>query len=100
MGTKGKVEYMPELEAVLWKIPKFQGDSENSLSGEVFVLDTGSNIKDGELPPLLMEFQLVSFAASGFHVKYLEVYENSNYRRDNWVRYITTAGMYETSVSI
>ena len=47
----------------------------------------------------VLGFQLMSFAASGFHVKYLEVYENSNYTRDNWVRYITTAGSYEIQMA-
>lgn len=98
--SKGKMEYIRELEAILWKIPKFSGDCEHFLGGKVSMLDPGSNGEvDMQLPPLVIDFQLMSFAASGFHVKYLEVYENSNYTRDNWVRYITTAGSYEIQMA-
>ena len=35
------------------------------------------------------------FAASGLHVRFLKVFEKSNYQTIKWVRYITKAGQYQ-----
>ena len=39
--------------------------------------------------------QVPMFAASGLHVRFLKVFEKSNYQTIKWVRYITKAGQYQ-----
>ena len=46
-------------------------------------------------PPIVMDFQVPMFAASGLHVRFLKVFEKSNYQTIKWVRYITKAGQYQ-----
>jgi AP-2 complex subunit mu-1 len=46
-------------------------------------------------PPIVMDFQVPMFAASGLHVRFLKVFEKSNYQTIKWVRYITKAGSYQ-----
>jgi len=35
------------------------------------------------------------YTASGLHVRFLRVFENSNYATTKWVRYLTQDGVYE-----
>ena len=35
------------------------------------------------------------FTSSGLHVRFLKVFERSQYQTVKWVRYITKAGSYE-----
>ena len=39
--------------------------------------------------------QIPMFVASNLHVRYLKVYEKSNYHTVKWVRYMTKAGTYQ-----
>lgn len=42
-----------------------------------------------------MQFQVPMFTSSGFDVRFLKVYEKSQYQTVKWVRYMTKAGSYE-----
>jgi len=35
------------------------------------------------------------YTASGLHVRFLKVVENSDYQTTKWVRYLTQNGIYE-----
>ena len=54
---------------------------------------------EGFRPPTCMAtptpLQVPMFAASGLHVRFLKVFEKSNYQTIKWVRYITKAGQYQ-----
>lgn len=78
----------------LFRIPRFQGQKEYLLSGEVVltVLDTK---KVWARPPITMDFQVLMFTASGLFVRFLKIYEKSNYLNVKWVRYLTKAGSYQ-----
>ena len=52
-------------------------------------------------PPIDIDFQVLMFTASGLIVRFLKVFEKSNYQSVKWVRYLTKAsGSYQVRVSI
>ena len=51
-------------------------------------------------PPIDVDFQVLMFTASGLIVRFLKVFEKSNYQSVKWVRYLTKAsGSYQVRVS-
>ena len=92
--SQGKAKYEPSENAIIWKIARFTGQSEFVLSAEAS-LTTMTNAKAWSRPPLSMQFSLLMFTSSGLLVRYLKVFEKSNYSSVKWVRYMTRAGSYE-----
>ncbi|KAL1919077.1 uncharacterized protein VTP21DRAFT_2458 [Calcarisporiella thermophila] len=91
--TMGKAKYTPAENAIIWKISRFAGQSECTLSGEA-ELTTMTNKKAWSRPPLSMEFQVLMFTSSGLLIRYLKIFEKSGYRSVKWVRYVTMNGSY------
>lgn len=94
----GKGKYRPEASAIHWTIKRFPGDTELSLSAEVELISNTLDNKKWSRPPISLEFQVPMFTASGLHVRFLKVYEKSNYQAIKWVRYVTQAGMVEQRI--
>jgi AP-2 complex subunit mu-1 len=92
--TNGKAKYEPESNCIVWKMARFVGGSEYVLSAEA-QLTTMTNQKTWSRPPLSLTFSLLMFTSSGLLVRYLKVFEKSNYSSVKWVRYMTRAGSYE-----
>jgi len=92
--SQGKAKYEPEQNNIVWKIPRFTGQSEYVLSAEAS-LTSMTNQKAWSRPPLSLSFSLLMFTSSGLLVRYLKVFEKSNYGSVKWVRYMTRAGSYE-----
>ncbi|KAL9108927.1 MAG: hypothetical protein Q9227_006323 [Pyrenula ochraceoflavens] len=92
--TQGKAKYEPENNCIVWKIARFSGGSEYVLSAEAH-LTSMTNQKAWSRPPLSLSFSLLMFTSSGLLVRYLKVFEKSNYSSVKWVRYMTRAGSYE-----
>ena len=92
--SQGKAKYEPEQNNIVWKIPRFSGQSEYVLSAEAS-LTSMTNQKTWSRPPLSLSFSLLMFTSSGLLVRYLKVFEKSNYGSVKWVRYMTRAGSYE-----
>ncbi|KAK8213307.1 clathrin associated protein complex medium subunit [Zalaria obscura] len=92
--TQGKAKYEPEHNNIVWKIARFTGQSEYVLSAEA-TLTSMTNQKAWSRPPLSLNFSLLMFTSSGLLVRYLKVFEKSNYSSVKWVRYMTRAGSYE-----
>lgn len=92
--SQGKAKYEPEQNNIVWKIPRFAGQSEYVLSAEAS-LTSMTNQKTWSRPPLSLSFSLLMFTSSGLLVRYLKVFEKSNYGSVKWVRYMTRAGSYE-----
>jgi AP-2 complex subunit mu-1 len=92
--SQGKAKYEPEHNNIVWKIPRFTGQSEYVLSAEAS-LTSMTNQKAWSRPPLSLNFSLLMFTSSGLLVRYLKVFEKSNYSSVKWVRYMTRAGNYE-----
>ena len=93
-AASGKCKYEPAQGGIIWKLRRFPGDTEYFMSGEVELMSTMSD-KVWSRPPIVMDFQVPMFAASGLHVRFLKVFEKSNYQTIKWVRYITKAGQYQ-----
>ncbi|KAF9165392.1 hypothetical protein DFQ27_005555 [Actinomortierella ambigua] len=90
----GKAKYVPAENAMVWKIPRFQGQSEYMLTAEA-TLTTMTHKKAWSRPPISMDFQVLMFTSSGLLVRFLKVFEKSNYQSVKWVRYMTKAGNYQ-----
>jgi len=93
-AASGKCKYEPAQGGIIWKLRRFPGDTEYFMSGEIEMMST-MNDKAWSRPPIVMDFQVPMFAASGLHVRFLKVFEKSNYSTIKWVRYITKAGQYQ-----
>jgi AP-2 complex subunit mu-1 len=92
--SQGKAKYEPEQNNIVWKIQRFSGQSEYVLNAEA-ELTSMTNQKAWSRPPLSLNFSLLMFTSSGLLVRYLKVFEKSNYSSVKWVRYMTRAGHYE-----
>jgi len=95
----GKVEYVPEKNAIVWRIKQFQGQKEflmrahfglPSVSAEEFK-GQNANAK----APIGVSFEIPYFTVSGIQVRYLKIIEKSGYQALPWVRYITQNGDYQ-----
>ncbi|KAJ4811574.1 AP-2 complex subunit mu [Rhynchospora pubera] len=93
--TSGKAKYNASIDSIVWKIRKFPGQTEATMSAEVELISTMVEKKSATRPPIQMEFQVPMFTASGLRVRFLKVWEKSGYNTVEWVRYITRAGSYE-----
>ena len=95
--TNGKAKYVPGENCVHWKIKKFPGDASCILKGDVKMVASLS-AKVWARPPITMDFQVPMFTSSGLHVRFMKVYERSNYETIKWVRYMSKAGRYEIRI--
>ncbi|CAI0471043.1 unnamed protein product [Linum tenue] len=93
--TSGRAKYNASIDCLVWKIRKFPGQTEPTLSAEIELISTIAEKKSWTRPPIQMEFQVPMFTASGLRVRFLKVWEKSGYNTVEWVRYITKAGSYE-----
>ncbi|XP_060191096.1 AP-2 complex subunit mu-like [Lycium barbarum] len=93
--TSGKAKYNPSIDCLVWKIKKFLGQTESTLSAEVELILKITEKKSLTRPPIQMEFQIPMFIASGLCVRFLKVWEKSGYNIVEWVRYITKVCSYE-----
>ncbi|CAJ0758764.1 24137_t:CDS:2, partial [Entrophospora sp. SA101] len=92
--VSGKAKYVPAENHIFWRIPRFQGQQEITLSGEAELSATTIK-KVWSRPPISMDFQVLMFTSSGLLVRFLKVFEKSNYKSVKWVRYMTKAGSYQ-----
>ncbi|KAJ5463101.1 Clathrin adaptormu subunitC-terminal [Penicillium sp. IBT 31633x] len=92
--SQGRAKYEPEQNNIVWKIARFSGQSEYVLNAEA-TLTSMTHQKAWSRPPLSLSFSLLMFTSSGLLVRYLKVFEKSNYSSVKWVRYMTRAGSYE-----
>ncbi|KZV96149.1 clathrin adaptor, mu subunit [Exidia glandulosa HHB12029] len=91
----GKAKYVPAENYIVWKIPRMQGGSETTLSGTAD-LTAMTHRQAWARPPIDVDFQVLMFTASGLLVRFLKVFEKSNYQSVKWVRYLTKAsGSYQ-----
>jgi AP-2 complex subunit mu-1 len=79
----GKAKYNESQQCIIWKIKKFPGDASYVFKGECKML-TGMEDKPWSKPPMTMEFQVPMFTASGLHVRFMKVFERSNYETVKW----------------
>ncbi len=81
------------------RIPRLQGAQETTLQAEADLAAT-THRQAWSRPPIEVDFSVVMFTASGLLVRFLKVFEKSNYQSVKWVRYMTKAnGTYQIRVS-
>jgi len=93
----GHAKYNAAKNAIVWKIKKFPGGVSYSLRGEVKLAASISE-KQWSRPPITLSFQVPMFTASGLNVRFLRIFERSNYETTKWVRYMTRAGQYQIRI--
>jgi len=93
----GTAKYNSAKDAIVWKVKKFPGEQSGILKGEVQMV-ASIREKAWSRPPIIMEFQVPMFTSSGLHVRFLKVFERSNYETIKWVRYMTRAGSYQIRI--
>lgn len=77
-----------------------QGGTEATLTA-IADLTSTTNQKPWARPPIDVDFQVLMLTASGLSVRYLKVFEKTNYHSVKWVRYLTKAsGTYQIRVSL
>jgi AP-1 complex subunit mu len=97
----GRVKYVPEKDALQWRIKQFPGQRENNLQGS-FRLPSVANIDSRNRVirrPIEIQFEIPYFTVSGMQVRYLKVWSREGYPSYPWVRYITRANDYEIRLS-
>ncbi|KAH9843122.1 clathrin adaptor mu subunit [Rhodofomes roseus] len=93
--ASGKAKYVPAENVVIWKIPRIQGGQEVTFSAHAALTSTTTR-QVWARPPIDVDFQVLMFTASGLIVRFLKVFEKSNYQSIKWVRYLTKAsGSYQ-----
>ncbi|KAJ9109101.1 hypothetical protein QFC21_000429 [Naganishia friedmannii] len=91
----GKAKYVPAENVIIWKIPRIQGAQETTLTAEAELAST-THRQAWSRPPIEVDFSVVMFTASGLLVRFLKVFEKSNYQSVKWVRYMTKSkGTYQ-----
>lgn len=89
--TKGRAKYEPEQKAIVWRIKRFPGMSEHTISVDIDMI-TATREKVWTRPPISLDFSVSQFASSGVNVQFLKVYDKAGYTAQRWVKYITRAG--------
>ena len=93
--TKGKAKYKGAENAILWKMAVFEGQQLASMNATAILVDTSSSSlgdssiskKSWTRPPITLDFEVLMFTSSGLLIRYLKVFEKSNYETVRWVRY-------------
>ncbi|KAJ8295494.1 AP-2 complex subunit mu [Rhodotorula toruloides] len=86
----GKAKYVPGENVIVWKIPRFQGGSDTTFTAEASLSQTTVR-KAWSRPPISVDFQVLMFTASGLLVRFLKVFEKSNYQSVKVRRHLTKA---------
>ncbi|KAJ3306593.1 hypothetical protein HDV03_004722 [Kappamyces sp. JEL0829] len=93
----GKAKYVGGENCFVWKVAKFQGGEEIFFSAEAELTHLSVK-KQWVRPPITLDFQVIMFTASGLVVRFLKIFEKSNYQSVKWVRYMTKAGSYQVRI--
>ncbi|POW00520.1 hypothetical protein PSTT_13071, partial [Puccinia striiformis] len=94
----GKAKYVPEENVIIWKIPRMQGQSDATITASADLSATTTR-KAWSRPPINLDFQVLMYTSSGLLVRFLKVFEKSNYNSVKWVRYLTKAsGTYQIRI--
>jgi AP-1 complex subunit mu len=91
----GKVEYVPDKDAIIWRIKQFQGQKEYLMRAHFGLPSVGSEEATMTKAPINVKFEIPYFTVSGIQVRYLKIIEKSGYQALPWVRYITQNGDYQ-----
>jgi len=92
----GTVSYIPEQNAIIWKIKQFQGHKDYLMRAHFGLPSVSADEEPAwKKEPIRVKFEIPYFTVSGIQVRYLKITEKSGYRANPWVRYITQNGDYQ-----
>ncbi len=91
----GKVEYVPDRDAIIWRIKQFQGQREFIMRAHFGLPSISADESVSLKTPISVMFEIPYFTVSGIQVRYLKIIEKSGYQALPWVRYITQNGDYQ-----
>jgi AP-2 complex subunit mu-1 len=94
---RGRARYEPGERAIVWRISTFPGSTESTLQAVVTLL-ASTKPKPWTRPPVTVDFQILGLAASGVQVRFLKVYDKSNYQTQRWVKYLSKNGEYSIKI--
>jgi AP-2 complex subunit mu-1 len=94
---RGRAKYEPGERSLVWRISSFPGMTETNLIAIVDLLPA-TREKPWVRPPISLDFQIPMYSASGVQVRFLKVYEKSNYQTSRWVRQLSKAGEYQIRI--
>jgi len=97
-ASMGKVQYKPEIDALVWTIKQFQGGRELMLIAGFGLPSITDEENAEDRPPVKVQFEIPYFTVSGIQVRYLKIIEKSGYQALPWVRYITNSGDYQIRI--
>merc|ERR1712063_185489 len=97
-ASMGKVQYKPEIDALVWTIKQFQGGRELMLVASFGLPSISDEENPDDRPPVKVQFEIPYFTVSGIQVRYLKIIEKSGYQAMPWVRYITNSGDYQIRI--
>jgi len=97
-ASMGKVQYKPEIDALVWTIKQFQGGRELMLVASFGLPSISDEENPDDRPPVKVQFEIPYFTVSGIQVRYLKIIEKSGYQAMPWVRYITKSGDYQIRI--
>lgn len=93
--TMGRVEYVPDRDAIIWRIKQFQGQKEFMMRAHFGLPSISGEEATVTKAPISVQFEIPYFTVSGIQVRYLKIIEKSGYQALPWVRYITQNGDYQ-----
>ncbi|CAI7723526.1 AP-2 complex subunit mu, putative [Plasmodium vivax] len=123
--STGKTEFNNIEGIVTWRIKKFSSSSEHSikiyltlenqnqiysnmnntqkvddLSKVVLQVHKVKNMNTVKFlntykMPITLSFKIPMFTSSGMYIRYLKVFEKSNYKIIKWIKYLTESGIYQ-----
>ena len=94
-ATTGKAKVELNNNKISWVIKELEGGGKDADLEATLKMVMTMQEKAWEKPPCKLDFSIPMFTASGFRVRFLKVFEKSNYVPTKWVRYVSTAGEYE-----
>lgn len=94
-GSIGQsAEFDAKERKVLWRIKKFNGNTEQTLRCKITLSSSHTASVRKEIGPISLNFEIPMFNPSGLQVRYLRILENKNYNPFRWVRYVTRSSSY------
>jgi AP-2 complex subunit mu-1 len=95
--SSGKARFVPDQNAVAWKLAGFPGGAQAEIGLVVSCLAATSKASPATklTRPISAEFTIPMFSASGLVLRYLKVVERTGYKSEKWIRYITKSGKFE-----
>ena len=95
---RGRAKYEPGERAIVWRIGTFPGSTESTLTAAVDLIQTMRERKPWVRPPVTVDFQIQMYSCSGVQVRFLKVYDKTNYQTQRRVSYVSKAGEYQLRI--